>query len=266
MKHFAQLVSISFGLSVLAACGGGGGDPPAPPSPPPPVTKTINTSNYLDPAWAALLGTTRINLVLLAVTLPPGITVLSGNDTAGTYNCPVSGSLLYAKTGNARTYSFNNCAFSLNGTPLTFSSGDVSVPDLATAPAGTGVALNGGTFTVTALSLNFANTGVETWSGTLTFTRQDASNIAYTGSWSALRNGRTDQYSNMNVRITSAGSQASASFNFALASPRLPFGITVENTTANGQTIAKAADNSAVQAAPANSGQSYTYGVYANYA
>ncbi len=256
------------GIALLTACGGGGGsgDGGGPVSPPPPVSKSINASNYLDTAMAGVIGNSRANLATIAATLPFTLAVQAGNDAPGIYNCPGGGSVVYTKAGATRTFAFNNCIVSVGGAPMTYSTGSISSADLTTGLNGTATVLNSGTFNFNSVNVNFLGTGAETWSGTLTFAKPDASTAAFTGALSVLRNGRTDQYTNLNLRTTVSGAAATSVNSLALASPRVAFGLNVENVTANNQILSKAADNSAVQAVIAANSSTYTFGVYANYA
>jgi hypothetical protein len=255
------------GVALLVSCGGGGGgDGGAPVAPPPPVSKSITAAAYLDPAMAGVIGTSRVNLALVAVTAPFTLAVQAGNDAPGSYNCPDGGSVVYTKAGTTRTFAFNNCIIAVGGTPMTYSTGSISSTDLTTGLNGTATVLTGGTFNFNSVNVNFLGTGAETWSGTLTFAKPDAATGTFTGGLSVLRNGRTDQYTSLNLRTTVSGGATTAVNTFALASPRITFGLNVENVTANNQVLSKAADNSAVQAVFSVSGASYTFGVYASYA
>lgn len=252
------------GIALLTACGGGGGGSPV--SPPPPVSKSITATSYLDPAFAGVIGTSRVNLAVVAVTAPFSLAIQAGNDAPGTYNCPGGGSVVYTKAGTTRTFAFNNCIISVGGAPMTYSTGSISSADLTTGLNGTATVLNSGTFNFNSVNVNFLGTGAETWSGTLAFAKPDASTGTFTGGLSVLRNGRTDQYTNLNLRTTVSGGATTAVNTFALASPRIGFGLNVENLTASSQVLSKASDNSAVKAVFAPSGANYTFGVYANYA
>ncbi|MFM2398564.1 MAG: hypothetical protein RL341_721 [Pseudomonadota bacterium] len=266
MKQFTRATLVAAGLLALSACGGGGSDGGGGSTvPPPSATKTINTSNYLDAAWAGAIGFVRINLAAESADAAFRTALAAGDPASGSFPCQNSGNFAYARSGATRTITFNNCAFTSQGLPIQFAAGTVSTSDAVLGTFGSAAVFNSGSFTYSGVSLNWG-AGLETVAGALAQVRQTNGSLNATGTLTVTRNGRPDQYTNISLRTNvpnAAGAVIVLNAAASVSSPRLAFGFNAEGTETLTRSVA--ADNSAVQATPDATGQTLTYAVFANY-
>jgi hypothetical protein len=266
MKQLTRTTLIAAGLLALSACGGGGSDGGGGSTvPPPSATKTINSSNYLDTAWAGAIAFVRINLAAEFADTAFRTALAAGDPASASYPCQNSGNVGYTRNGTTRTITFNNCIFTSQGLLIQFAAGTVSTSNALLGTFGSATVFNSGTFTFNAVSLDWA-AGAETVAGQLTQARQANGSINATGALTVTRNGRPDQYTNISLRTNvpnAAGAVIVLDAATSVSSPRLAFGFNAQGTETLTRSIA--ADNSAVQATPDATGQTLTYSVFASY-
>jgi hypothetical protein len=242
-------------LSVtVTACGGGGDAAPTPaPAPaPPPAIAQINGNNYLDAFSVGLLGSVRILLIGEAID-SAFEAVVDSNDMPGTYPCAAGGTLTLTKSGATRTLSVNNC----NDGLVLYVSGSLTSPNAVAGTFGNVMLLLSGDFTMDNVVYRVLDdTVTETINGTVNVQRRTDLSVAATGAFSALRNGRADNYSNIAAQSTTPdvnGDVDVANFSFAVSSPRFtaqPLTVVVNS----GGGVVTAPDASNVTATDASSG------------
>jgi hypothetical protein len=237
----------------FAGCGGGDDSPALPTTPTtPPANLQINGTNYLDAFAVSSLGAVRILLIADAID-SAFEAVIDSNDVPGTYPCAAGGTLTLTKNGTARTLTVNNC----NDGFVLYVSGSLTSPNAVAQTFGSVTLLLSGDFTMSNVVYRILDdTVTETINGAVNVQRRADLSITATGAFSALRNGRADNYGNITGQSTipdASGAVDVANFSFSVNSPRFtaqPLSVTIGSSGG----VVTAPDTSNVTATDASSG------------
>jgi hypothetical protein len=226
--RFYSFAIVSALSAAMIGCGGSDGGSPAGA---PPAQAQINSSNYLDAFWVGGVAVARIVNVADAIDAAFE-TVIDANDDPGTYNCVAGGTITFAKTGNVRTLTVNNCS---DGVAI-YVSGSMTSSNAVAGTFGNLTLLLSGDFQITNVVYRFVGgDGVnETVNGNVNVQRRNNLSVAGAGAFSVARNGRTDQYTAISITTSvpdANGDVDIESGTLTISSPRFPHTLTLAGTT-----------------------------------
>ena len=221
-----------FAASLLGACGGGGGASPAPPATAQ-GTSAFTSQNYLDATWIAIIAFDRIETAAEVIDAAYTLALVNG-DVSGTYNCAGGGDVIYARTGNNRQFTANQCRTVNLADVTTYRSGTLVTNDAVVAQAGNFTYLASANIALSNAVVDFSTTnpisnrtGDESFSGAVAVAGT-ATQVSGSGTLTVTRAGRADAY----TQIAVAGPQADEiDFDlgtFGVSTPRFPSSFTVQ--------------------------------------
>lgn len=258
---------------LLSACGGGGDTPPpasapAPtptpspsptPSPtptptptPPPATAQVNSTNYLNPYWLALIAGQRIEITSEIIDVLFSAFVSTG-DTSGSVSCSGGGSVSITKSGATRTMTVPAGVTCVEGGVTLFQNASVSSPDAQFVAGAGSVVLTSGSFNFSNVSFRSTRDPVpttETLNGqaVLAF-NSSTGRFSATGSLSFVRNAKTDAYTNIAAVTTAANSSGAVTLESAtltITTPRFGQVLSANGNVASSTIVVSAPDGSNV--------------------
>lgn len=242
LRTLRSLAAAFVSASLLVACGGGGGGgTPPPATPPPAATAAFTQQNYLDALWLAVTALDRVHTAAVVIDDSFEVALLV-NDVPGTYPCANGGTVLFARTGNNRSFTPSECRIVDLGETTIYRSGTLSSPDAQTATTGTFIYISSANFQLTNAVIDFTSpdptysrSGNESFSGSVLVTGT-ATTVTGSGTLAVTRNGRADTYTSINVTGPQGIQVAIEAGTFQLSSPRFPtsFGVTYSSATESG--------------------------------
>lgn len=235
------LLSSSLALaSVLAACGGGGGSSGSSnsgagtPSTPTPIAATINEGNYLNAVALTGLAADRLDDVNTMIAYLYSA-VIATQGLTGSYPCPLGGSVNVGLQGSSYTFTAQGCRFA----SYTVQSGTITATGASASLVNGVYYLMGGNFAFTDVDyLSQAQAGNQVMNGQFKLVRNGDLSLDASGQASVRRNGRTDTYTQLQVRTGTPDTRTHEvqidKLAFRLETPRFPLALTVAGDSRTG--------------------------------